>query len=188
MGQRLMGARAALGNVPLPPGQVVGLAADVLLARLRPAPLPGPRASGRAAGAVLLVAGCAINLRSLTERRERESGAFELEHPRRLVVTGPYAVSRNPMYAGWWLMHLGIGLLQGSVWSLFTTPAAALAEHRGVLAEERSCRTCSARISPPTPSGCRATFPCGGCRGRPGRESAPAVNQPRFGVMATMPA
>jgi len=137
MGQRLMGARAALGNVPLPPGQVVGLAADVLLARLRPAPLPGPRASGRAAGAVLLVAGCAINLRSLAERREREGGAFELEHPWRLVVTGPYAVSRNPMYAGWWLMHLGIGLLQGSVWSLFTTPAAALAEHRGVLAEER---------------------------------------------------
>jgi len=41
------------------------------------------------------------------------------------------------MYAGWWLIHFGAGLLQGSAWALLTTPAAALAEHRGVLAEER---------------------------------------------------
>jgi protein-S-isoprenylcysteine O-methyltransferase Ste14 len=41
------------------------------------------------------------------------------------------------MYAGWWLLHLGAGLLRGSAWALLTTPAAALVEHRAVLAEER---------------------------------------------------
>ncbi len=85
----------------------------------------------------MIAAGCAITVRALAERRRREGGTFELDRPRRLVVTGPYAVSRNPMYAGWWLLHLGVGLLQGSAWALLTTPAAALAEHRGVLAEER---------------------------------------------------
>lgn len=133
-----MGAKEVLGNVPLPPGQVAGLAADLLLARLRPARLPGPRSLGRTAGAGLLLAGCVINLLSLAERRRHEGEGFDLEHPGRLVVTGPYAVSRNTMYAGWWLIHLGTGLLQGSAWALLTTPAAALAEHRGVLAEERA--------------------------------------------------
>lgn len=132
-----MGAKEVFGNVPLPPGQVAGVAVDLVLTRLRPARLPGPRTPAVAAGAVLVLAGCAINVRAVAERRRREGGTFELQHPRRLVVTGPYATSRNPMYAGWWLIHLGAGLLQGSAWALLTTPAAALAEHRGVVAEER---------------------------------------------------
>ncbi|UVJ38257.1 isoprenylcysteine carboxylmethyltransferase family protein [Arthrobacter sp. CJ23] len=133
-----MGAKELLGNVPLPPGQLVGLGADIVLGRLKPARLPGPRTVHRAAGSGLLVAGCAINAWSLLERRRQSSGAFDLERPQSLVVTGPYASSRHPMYVGWWLIHLGLGVLQGSAWAFATTPAAALAEHRGVLAEERT--------------------------------------------------
>ncbi|MGW9414111.1 methyltransferase family protein [Arthrobacter cupressi] len=133
-----MGLREIYGNLPLPPGQVAGVAVDLVLARVRPARLPGPRPLSAAVGAALLLAGVAVNFRSLAERRRAEGEGFELEHPRSLVVTGPYAASRNAMYAGWWLIHLGAGLLRGSAWALLTTPAAALAEHRGVLAEERA--------------------------------------------------
>ncbi|WP_120521335.1 methyltransferase family protein [Arthrobacter celericrescens] len=133
----MMGLREIYGNLPLPPGQVAGIAVDLVLARVRPARLPVPRPLSAAAGTGLLLAGIAVNFRSLAERRRAEGEGFELEHPRSLVITGPYALSRNPMYAGWWLIHLGSGLLQGSAWALLTMPAAALAEHRGVLAEER---------------------------------------------------
>ncbi len=132
-----MHVREVYENLPLPPGQVAGIAAGPVLARLRPLRLPGPRRLHHIAGTGLFLAGCLINAASLAERRRQESGVFELEHPRALVVTGPYAVSRHPMYVGWWLIHLGAGMVQGSAWALLTTPGAVLAEHPAVLKEER---------------------------------------------------
>lgn len=131
-------AAALYENLPLPGGQVVGVAAIVVLDHVRPTPLPGPRGIQRAAGAAALAAGCALNLWALRERRRRTTGEFQLEQPESLVTTGPYALSRHPMYVGWWLIHLGIGAMRGSAWVAATLPAAALVEHFGVLSEERA--------------------------------------------------
>ncbi|MFD4422494.1 methyltransferase family protein [Agromyces sp. NPDC058484] len=126
-------------NLPLPAGQIVGAAAVVVLERIRPAHLRGPRLLLRAGGAVALAAGCALNVWALVERRRRAVGEFQLEHPQSLVTTGPYAFSRHPMYVGWWLIHLGVGVLRRSAWVAATLPAAALVEHLGgVLVEERT--------------------------------------------------
>jgi protein-S-isoprenylcysteine O-methyltransferase Ste14 len=134
-------AMAVYQNLPLPLGSAVGIIAVLVLDRVRPAPLPGPRALERAAGAAALAAGCALNLWALIERRRRTSGQFQLEHPEALVTTGPYAISRHPMYAGWWLIHLGVGMLRGSAWVVATVPVAVLAEHfGGSLVEERELR------------------------------------------------
>ncbi|MET1019137.1 MAG: isoprenylcysteine carboxylmethyltransferase family protein [Microterricola sp.] len=132
-----MGLVRLLQNVPVPPAQAVGLVVGVALERLRPARLPGPTALHRATGVALVAMGCAVILMALTERRRRTDGAFEMERPQSLVTTGPYAFSRHPMYAGWWLAHLGVGMTRGSAWVFATVPLAALAEHRGVLSEER---------------------------------------------------
>uniref|UniRef100_UPI002F94E20C methyltransferase family protein n=1 Tax=Terrimesophilobacter sp. TaxID=2906435 RepID=UPI002F94E20C len=113
------------------------MAAAVLLERLRPARLPGPRSAHRAAGQALMAAGCALTGWALSERRRHAAGGFDLERPQTLVTTGPYALSRHPMYVGWWLIHLGFGVLRGSAWVFFTVPSAVVAEHRAVLAEER---------------------------------------------------
>jgi protein-S-isoprenylcysteine O-methyltransferase Ste14 len=125
-------------NLPLPGGQVVGIVAIVVLDRVRPTPLPGPRGLQRAAGAAAVAAGCAMNAWALRERRRRTTGEFQLEHPQSLVTTGPYALTRHPMYVGWWLIHLGVGVMRGSAWVAATLPAAVLVEHFGVLAEERA--------------------------------------------------
>jgi protein-S-isoprenylcysteine O-methyltransferase Ste14 len=134
-------ALAAYQNLPLPAGSAVGIVAVLLLNRFRPAPLPGPRALQRVAGAAALTAGCALNVWALIERRRRTSGEFQLEQPESLVTTGPYAFGRHPMYAGWWLIHLGAGMLRGSAWVVATVPLAVLLEHfGGSLVEERELR------------------------------------------------
>jgi len=134
-------AMAIYQNLPLPAGSALGVVAVLVLDRVRPAPLPGPRALERASGAAALATGCVLNLWALAERRRRTSGDFQLEQPESLVTTGPYAFSRHPMYAGWWLIHLGVGLLRGSAWVVATVPVAVLIEHfGGSVVEERELR------------------------------------------------
>ncbi|MBT2596203.1 isoprenylcysteine carboxylmethyltransferase family protein [Arthrobacter sp. ISL-72] len=128
--------KAVYDNVPLPPGQAAGLALDFLLHRLRPVPLPGSRSLQRTTGLGLILAGVGFNLWALAERRRRSAGPFALERPEELVTSGPYAITRHPMYVGWWLIHLGAGTMTGSAWVIATLPPAVLAEHRYVLREE----------------------------------------------------
>ena len=129
--------RAAVRNVPVPPGQVVGIALAMILGRsFRIAP-PGPRVLRAIAGGTLTGTGAALISWAMHERDARANGAFELERPDALVTTGPYALSRHPMYVGWWLVHLGVGVLGGSLWVLVSAPLAIVAEHPMVLAEER---------------------------------------------------
>lgn len=64
------------------------------------------------------------------------AGHTELAKPERLVTSGPYALSRNPMYVGWALAQLGIGLVTGSGWTVATLPAVGLWIHRDVVREE----------------------------------------------------
>jgi protein-S-isoprenylcysteine O-methyltransferase Ste14 len=128
---------SAIRNAPLPPGQIVGLAAVTILGRVVPVPLPGPRAAYRVFGAALGGTGVALTMWALRERGRHAAGRFDLERPESLVTSGPYALSRHPMYVGWWLIHLGTGLYRGSAWVLLSVPAATLAEHPAVLAEER---------------------------------------------------
>ncbi|WP_309990852.1 methyltransferase family protein [Arthrobacter pascens] len=88
------------------------------------------------AGQGLLLAGVGLNLWALAERRRRSAGPFELERPKELVTSGPYALTRHPMYVGWWFLRLGAGTMAGSSWVLATLPPEVLAEHRYVLREE----------------------------------------------------
>lgn len=130
------GLKEHYDNLPLPLPIVAAISLDLLLHRLRPLPLPGSRSLHRTAGAGLMLAGAGLNFWALGERRRHSTGAFALERPEELVITGPYAITRHPMYVGWWLIQLGAGVFAGSSWVLGTLPAELLVEHRGVLNEE----------------------------------------------------
>lgn len=134
----MIGNQGPLENLPLPPGQLAGTVACLLARRWLKVPLPGPRYLQRLAGFGLMAVGCAVNAWALAERRRSEAGDFELERPTALVRTGPYALSRHPMYVGWWFIHAGSGVAAGVAWVLLTVPAAIFAEHPGVLAEEKT--------------------------------------------------
>ncbi|WP_173922662.1 isoprenylcysteine carboxylmethyltransferase family protein [Agromyces sp. Marseille-P2726] len=126
-----------LRNVPVPPGQAVGVVLVLALQRLAPVTLPGSVWVHRVVGALTGMAGVACAVWATAERRRLTEGDYDMEQPTSLVATGPYGLSRHPMYVGWWCIHLGIGLARGSAWVAVTFPAAVMAEHPGVLAEER---------------------------------------------------
>jgi protein-S-isoprenylcysteine O-methyltransferase Ste14 len=118
--------------VPLPEPYLLAIAAGVWLDRQRPWLLPGRRSVHHLAGWPVIGAGV-----YLVGRSWKAASQVDLEHPALLVTTGPYAVSRNPMYVGWALLHLGAGLVRGSGWLIAALPVAAAHVHREVHREER---------------------------------------------------
>ncbi|MFG1623768.1 methyltransferase family protein [Kribbella sp. NPDC049227] len=113
--------------MPIPEAGLAGIAAGIALEQVRPWRLMRRRAAGSAAvGAGSLIVAAAVKAAARTE----------LAEPDELVTTGVYGVSRNPMYVGCTLLHLGVGLLTRSGWVLATLPLAAAAMHRDVVGEE----------------------------------------------------
>jgi len=119
-------------NVPVPEPYLLGIAAGAWLQRLRPWRLPGPRSLNRVVGSSLVAAGTYLVARSM-----HAAGQVDLDRPDELVTSGPYAVSRNPMYLGWALLHLGAGVAACSSWILVAFPVGAEWVHRQILREER---------------------------------------------------
>jgi protein-S-isoprenylcysteine O-methyltransferase Ste14 len=117
-------------RVPLPAEHVVPMLMAVLLRR-RSHRLPPARATV-AAGLALMGAGLALVAWAVVAR-----GDADLERPRHLTTTGPHRWTRNPMYVGWGLAHVGLGLAVRSPWALATWPFAAALVNRAVLREER---------------------------------------------------
>ena len=68
----------------------------------------------------------------------RTAGDTDLEAPRALVSSGPYAFSRNPMYVAWTALYVGIALLSNSLWPFALSPAVLGATQDVVRREERS--------------------------------------------------
>lgn len=118
-----------LRNIPIPEASVAGIAVGLALEQVWPWEFPPVR---RSIGWSIVAAGSLIVARSL-----KAVGSTELSRPERLVTGGPYAITRHPMYVGWALLQLGIGVAARSGWILATLPFVGAALHRDVLHEER---------------------------------------------------
>jgi protein-S-isoprenylcysteine O-methyltransferase Ste14 len=128
-----------VSNIPLPEPNLAGMAAGVVLQRLWPLrfgqPSGTPSTLRRVAGGASLAAGGGlITWAWLATRGTR------LARPDTLVASGPYRLSRNPMYVGWALVHLGVGMWRNDAWIIAAFPPACAAVHRGVLREEAFLR------------------------------------------------
>ncbi len=120
-------------NVPLPEPHITGMLASGVLYLTRPWRLPGTRQLYSGAGWILVGAGIAISVSAV-----RTASDVDLERPSVLISTGPYAISRNPMYVGWSLLYLGGALITRNVWMIASLPIVAGIIHRDVLREEHT--------------------------------------------------
>jgi protein-S-isoprenylcysteine O-methyltransferase Ste14 len=114
--------------VPLPAETLGGMAVGAVAQRMRPWSLPP---AVRPPGIVCAVAGM-----GLVAAAWRERGPGDLEHPVALVTTGVHARTRNPIYVGFTLAHLGLAAATRNGWMLATCPVSAALVHRWVPREE----------------------------------------------------
>jgi protein-S-isoprenylcysteine O-methyltransferase Ste14 len=121
------------GNVPLPETYLVGLGAGLVLQVVAPWRPAWPAVAGRAVGWPLLLAGLGLAAWAV-----RAAAEVRLDRPGRLVRSGPYAVSRNPMYVASTAVYVGIALVAGAAWPLLLLPGVLLATHVVVVREERA--------------------------------------------------
>lgn len=119
-------------NVPIPEAHLAGLGAGIVLhvfvaRRLFPAGM-----MGHALGWPLIVTGLSVAVWATIA-----AGRVDLERPDRIVVSGPYARTRNPMYVAWTLIYAGIAFVVNIVWPLIILPIVLLLTHLQILREER---------------------------------------------------
>src|SRR5215210_7507649 len=110
---------------------MVGILASGVLHLIRPWRISGSKRLYRGAGWTLLGAGVAISASAV-----RAASEVDLERPSTLVSSGPYAISRNPMYVGWTLLYLGAALITRNAWMVASLPAVTGFTHQDVLREE----------------------------------------------------
>ncbi len=113
-----------LANTPIPETFVASLVLGGLLHALARRPITRQGQTLRLQGIGVLALGLLLNAWAMFAVRQ-----IRIDQPERLITSGPYAHSRNPMYLGWGLCSLGVAALANSCWLLAGTLAAGLYHH-----------------------------------------------------------
>ena len=118
---------------------VAGLLAGWLLDRFVQ-PLPISRIPGRfdvVAGALIPAALALMASGVMTFRRAR-TAIIPHKPASRLVQSGPYRFTRNPMYTGFTIVYVGISLLMNAFWPLILLPLVLFLLVRLVISREEA--------------------------------------------------
>jgi protein-S-isoprenylcysteine O-methyltransferase Ste14 len=100
-------------NIPIPEGHLITIVLGVFAESNLPQPFIQAEWIGYALGIPISLAGIIIAAWSV-----REVNAIVVDDPEKLITTGPYAISRNPMYIAWNLIYLGAIFLVNTRWLL----------------------------------------------------------------------
>lgn len=122
-----------LKNVPIPEAYIIGIILGVVLHLLFRTRIFFQGWIAHVIGWPLVVLGAGLSLWAAIE-----AGEMDISSPDRLVTSGPYAFSRNPMYVGWSLTYFGISFVVNSIWLIGLFPLVAIYTHFvSVRGEER---------------------------------------------------
>jgi protein-S-isoprenylcysteine O-methyltransferase Ste14 len=104
-------------RLPLPPIIYIGcLLGGWLLAEYAPVPVDLPRELLRIKGAVMIGLGLMLMVWSSSTLSRARTTVLPHRPSTALVTTGPFSVSRNPIYIGNTLVLAGFGGIAGSLW------------------------------------------------------------------------
>lgn len=113
--------------------------AGVVIGLLLPRPIPGPILPAGLAGslgAVLIATAVGVSLWGVREMRRAGTAVNPRVPTTSLVTTGPFRLSRNPLYVSLTLCYLGIAIAAQSVWALALLPVVLAVMHYGVIHRE----------------------------------------------------
>ena len=99
------------GNVPIPKQYLAGLILGTILQAFVPRPIFNDPRVGDIPSLIIAAIGIGIVIWSVVA-----AGRVDIEAPQKLVISGPYARSRNPMMLAWTHIYVGIALVANSVW------------------------------------------------------------------------
>jgi protein-S-isoprenylcysteine O-methyltransferase Ste14 len=117
---------------PLPP---IFLVVSIILALLLDSFYPLPFAIGAArdilqgAGFFAIIAAVGLYYFAIRELNRRKTTVLPHKAASSLVTTGPFAVSRNPIYLANFVLLAGLGLLITNLWMVVAALLSAILEH-----------------------------------------------------------
>ncbi len=93
------------------------------------------------AGGILMAAGVALILWGMLTFVRARTAILPIKPASRIVDTGPYRLTRNPMYTGMALAYLGAMLLLNWGWALVVFPVVLILLYRFVISREEAYLT-----------------------------------------------
>ena len=111
-------------NIPIPEAHLGGIALGILLQRFMPKVLTRSSWLGQLLGWPLILYGSWLSLSAAME-----AGETDISSPDKLLTEGPYRRRRNPMYAGWTLIHIGVASASNAFWLMALVPLVILHTH-----------------------------------------------------------
>jgi protein-S-isoprenylcysteine O-methyltransferase Ste14 len=76
----------------------------------------------RLGGGAMVILGFLLGVSAIAQMRRAHTSPDPRESVTALVTNGPYRFTRNPMYLGFFLIHLGFTFLAGTWWGLIVSP------------------------------------------------------------------
>ena len=120
-------------NVPIPETIAIPLVIGIIIDRFFPQPLFSSMVFWTVLSVILLILGLILMFWSV-----RVTGLLDMVSPEKLITSGPYSFSRNPMYLSWFSIFLSAFFINRSLWLLLLFFVAILLTHYvAVLPEER---------------------------------------------------
>jgi protein-S-isoprenylcysteine O-methyltransferase Ste14 len=118
---------------------ILGYLLGVLVELFRPSFVPSPLASrAGVAGGTLFVMGAILAGWGLYLFHREQTTTVPGRVSARLVIWGPYRMTRNPMYVGLTLAYLGEAALQRQLWPLLFLPLVLLYVNGAVIPLEEA--------------------------------------------------
>ncbi len=118
-------------NIPVPEAHLVLLVFGLALHAWRPLPLIDIPWLMHLFGWPLLLLGFLLAAWAVVTIRD-----MDISKPIRVVDSGPYRFSRNPMYVAWTAIYLGVALIANSGWLVIFLPVLIVYTHYWVILRE----------------------------------------------------
>lgn len=118
-------------NVPIPEGHVIPLVVGVALDLWLPFKIVELQWLKHILGWPLLLFGSLLAASAVMTFKAMDSAK-----PTGIVDSGPYRLSRNPMYVAWTMIYFGTAILVNTWWLLILLPAVIIFTHYVVIRHE----------------------------------------------------